>query len=248
MRALTSFTLGLATSAALAQAPVVVGGTVPDEASKAAVLERVRALFGAERVIDQLSIGAVTAPPGWQSHVEQLIVPRLKLVSRGQIKVDGSAVSVRGEVGSEAERQQLSDDISASLAPGFSVNNALRVSAGAPQALLDATLDKRIVEFELGKASLTEAGKAILDQMAQALQKLKGKQVAVIGHTDNSGLRASNLALSLARADAVKTYLAGKGIDPTSIAVAGEGPDRPVADNASEQGRARNRRIEFRVR
>jgi len=69
----------------------------------------------------------------------------------------------------------------------------------------------------------------------------------VIGHTDNTGTREANLALSLARAGAVRSYLAAKGIAAASIAVAGAGPDQPLADNASAEGRARNRRIEFRV-
>jgi OOP family OmpA-OmpF porin len=76
---------------------------------------------------------------------------------------------------------------------------------------------------------------------------VKGKKVDVIGHTDNVGLRDTNVALSLARAEAVRSYLAGKGINPDMIAVSGQGPDRPVAGNASAEGRARNRRIEFHV-
>jgi len=80
-----------------------------------------------------------------------------------------------------------------------------------------------------------------------ALLKLKDKRVEVIGHTDNAGSRAGNLSLSQARAEAVKAYIAGRGVNPGLIAVSGEGPDRPVADNRTPEGRARNRRIEFKV-
>jgi OOP family OmpA-OmpF porin len=83
--------------------------------------------------------------------------------------------------------------------------------------------------------------------MSVVLQKLKDKKVEVIGHTDNAGSRAGNISLSQARAEAVKAYIASRGINPDSIAVSGEGPDRPVADNRSADGRARNRRIEFKV-
>ena len=61
------------------------------------------------------------------------------------------------------------------------------------------------------------------------------------------GLRESNLALSQARAEAVRSYLAGKGIPAEMVMVSGQGPDRPVAENNNAEGRARNRRIEFRV-
>jgi OOP family OmpA-OmpF porin len=225
---------------------ILVSGTVPDEASKAAMLARVRELYGAERVVDQLAIGNVSLPPNWNGYVQKLLSPNLKLVTKGMLKIDGNNVTIRGEVANEAQRQQIASDIASSLNPTYTVNNGLRVSA-AEQNLLDATLDKRIIEFDSGKATLTPSGKAILDEMAGALQKVKDKKVEVIGHTDNVGLRESNLALSQARAEAVRGYLADKGIRPDMIAVSGQGPDRPVADNASPDGRARNRRIEFRV-
>ena len=225
---------------------ILISGTVPDEASKAAMLARLRELYGADRVVDQIAIGSVSLPPNWSGYVQKLIGPDLKLISKGQLKIDGNNVSVRGEVANEAQRQQVASDFASSLNPTYTVNNGLRVSA-AEQNLLDATLARRIIEFESGKAALTPSGKAILDEMAAALQKLRDKKVEVIGHTDNVGLRESNLALSQARAEAVRQYLAEKGINPDMVSVSGQGPDRPVADNASADGRAHNRRIEFRI-
>ena len=241
--------------AAQAQAPapatpapgqLLVTGAVPDEASKAAMLANLRALYGAERVVDQLSIAPVSLPPNWNGYVQKLINPNLKLISKGEIKIDGTTVTLRGEVANEAQRQQIASDIASSLNPSYTVNNGLRVSA-AEQNLLDETLAKRIIEFESGKATLTPSGQAILDEMAAALHKVKGKKVEVIGHTDNTGLRASNVSLSQTRAEAVRSYLASKGIAPDSVLTSGQGPDRPVASNATVDGRARNRRIEFRI-
>jgi OmpA-OmpF porin, OOP family len=247
--------LALLAGAAAAQAPapaspmpgqVLVSGTVPDESAKAALLARVRELYGFDRVVDQVAIGNVVQPPNWNGYVQKLIGPDLKLISKGQLKVDGNNVTVQGEVANEAQRQQIASNIAASLNPTYLVKNGLRVNA-AEQNLLDAALAKRIIEFESGQAVIRPSGLQILDEMAAALMKVKGKKVEVIGHTDNTGLRESNLSLSLARAEAVRTYLAGKAIDPAMISVSGQGPDRPVADNATADGRARNRRIEFRV-
>ena len=235
-----------AAAAAPASAPIVASGMLADEASKAALLARLRQVFGTERVLDQLNVGPVAAPPNWNDYLNKLVGPNLKLVSHGQLKVDGSAVSLRGDVANEAQRQQIAADLAASLNPSYTVNNGLRVVA-SEQSVLDAALANRIIEFESGKATLTESGRAICDQMSVALLKLKDKKVELIGHADNAGARASNLSLSQARADAVKAYVTGKGIKPESIAVSGEGPDRPVADNRSADGRARNRRIEFKV-
>jgi OOP family OmpA-OmpF porin len=197
-------------------------------------------------VVDQLSIGRVSTPPNWNDYVGRLIGPDLKLVSRGQLQVDGNTVSLRGDVASEEQRQKIAGDIAASLDSGYVVNNGLRVAA-SEQGVLDAALANRIIEFESGKATLTDSGKAILDQMSVALLRLKDKRVEVIGHTDNAGSRAGNLSLSQARAEAVKAYVVGRGVREDMISVSGEGPDRPVADNRTPEGRARNRRIEFKV-
>lgn len=226
--------------------PVVVSGTVADEATRAALIERLRSVYGAGRVVDQLSVGTVAAPANWNDYVARLINPNLKLIKGGQLKVDGSKVSLRGDVANEEQRQKIASDIAASLNPTYTVNNGLRV-AMRQQDVLDAALANRIIEFESGKATLTEAGTAVLDQMSEAMQKIKGVKVEVIGHTDNAGSRAGNLSLSQARAEAVKTYIVGKGIAADTIAVSGEGPDRPVADNRTPEGKARNRRIEFKV-
>jgi OOP family OmpA-OmpF porin len=229
-----------------AGAPIVVSGTVGDDAAKAALLARLRAVYGPERVVDQLAVGRVATPSNWNEIVGRLIGPDLKLVSRGQLQVDGSAVSLRGDVASEAQREQVAGTVAAVLEPGYTVNNGLRVAA-SEQGMLDAALANRIIEFESGQATLTDSGKAILDQMSVALLRLKDKKVEVIGHTDNAGSRAGNLSLSQARAEAVKAYVTGKGVNPDMVAVSGEGPDRPVADNRTQEGRARNRRIEFKV-
>ena len=77
--------------------------------------------------------------------------------------------------------------------------------------------------------------------------KLKGQKFEVIGHTDNVGLRTSNQNLSQARAEAVRNYLAGKGVPADNLVASGQGPDRPIASNDTAEGRARNRRIEFRM-
>lgn len=225
--------------------PILVTGTVADEASKAAVLARLREVYGT-RVVDQLAVGTVATPADWSSYVQKLITPSLKQIRSGQLTVDGSMVSLRGDVASEAQRQQIAGEVAASLNPTYTVNNGLRVAASEQKALDDA-LANRIIEFESGKAALTDSGKQILDQMGAVMLRIKDKKVEVIGHTDNAGSRASNVPLSQARAEAVKVYLASKGIKPELIAVSGEGPDRPVADNRTPEGRARNRRIEFKV-
>jgi OOP family OmpA-OmpF porin len=231
---------------AQASRQVVVTGKVPDEATRAVILARLRQLYGADAVVDQIQVTQVVAPPNWSAHVEQLIAPNLKQVQRGQLSVQGNNVEFKGEVGSEAIRQQVASVAAQSLNATYVVRNSLRVAA-REQDTIDAVLANRIVEFEPGSSTLTPSGMAIIDELARALAGLGGRKVEVIGHTDAIGARDMNIALSRARADAVKAQLERRGIAPDRVTTSGEGPDRPVASNTSAEGRARNRRIEFRV-
>jgi outer membrane protein OmpA-like peptidoglycan-associated protein len=100
------------------------------------------------------------------------------------------------------------------------------------------------VNFETGKAVLLPESQGILDQVAQSLVDNPGVSVEVGGHTDNTGTRETNVRLSQARADAVRDYLIGKGVDDGRITAKGYGQEKPVADNATAVGRGANRRVE----
>ncbi|MFT3721060.1 OmpA family protein [Pseudorhodoferax sp.] len=235
------------TGAATQPGMVVVAGTVPDEAARQAIIGRMRELYGADRVVDHLGVGNLVAPPNWAQHVQRMLTPELKQVSRGQITIQGNVVEVKGEVRNEAVRQQLVSTLSTQINnPTYTVRNGLRV-AGPGQEQVDAALANRIIEFETGSAQLTAGGQGVLDQLVPVLRQLQGRKFEIIGHTDAQGARATNVALSIARAESVKTYLVGKGLPELAFSTSGVGPDRPVAGNDTAEGRARNRRIEFRV-
>ena len=224
---------------------VIVAGVVPDEATRQAILARAREVYG-ERVVDQLGVGNLVAPPNWSQLVQKLITPELKRVSKGQLKVSGNVVELSGDISNEAQSQQLASRMSASLNPTYTVRNGLRVAA-AGQDVLDAALANRIVEFQPGNAVLTPVGVRTLDELLPVLNQFKGRRFEVIGHTDAQGAAAQNVLLSAERANSVRAYLATRGIAPSMILTSGAGADRPVAGNDTAEGRARNRRIEFRV-
>lgn len=226
---------------------VIVAGAVPDEATRAAVLKRLRELYGHERVVDRIEVDSVIAPPNWRERVVGMLGPELGAVSAGELKVDGNSVRISGQVGNEAERQQVASALANAAGPGYQVKNALVGGGITKQDVLDQALAGRIVEFQSGSATLTGNGRVVLDEMVAALRKVGDQQVQVIGHTDSVGAREANVALSLQRAIAVKAYLEQHGVAADNLSVQGFGPDRPVADNATDEGRARNRRIEFRV-
>jgi OOP family OmpA-OmpF porin len=101
----------------------------------------------------------------------------------------------------------------------------------------------RQLQFKVDSAELTDEDKAILDEVATNLTKLKFVSGTVVGHTDSTGSDAYNQGLSERRAQTVATYLEGKGIAAGRLAVKGAGESEPVADNATKDGRALNRRV-----
>ena len=101
--------------------------------------------------------------------------------------------------------------------------------------------------FDFDKAVLKPEGKAKLDDLAGKVSGIALEVVIAVGHTDSTGAAGYNQALSNKRAEAVKAYLVSKGIESNRIYTEGKGLTQPVADNATREGRAKNRRVEVEV-
>ena len=106
----------------------------------------------------------------------------------------------------------------------------------------------RGVHFDFNKATIRGDARAILDSAIDTLREEGDVAVIVEGHTDDRGSDAYNLRLSERRAQAVRDYLVAGGIVPSRITSIGRGESQPVASNATEDGRAQNRRVEIRIR
>jgi outer membrane protein OmpA-like peptidoglycan-associated protein len=103
----------------------------------------------------------------------------------------------------------------------------------------------RGVNFETGKAILTGDSYTILDQVYESLVEWPEIKIEIVGHTDAIGGRQYNRKLSFNRANSVRSYLTSKGIAGERLIAIGKGPDEPIADNKTADGRAENRRVEL---
>jgi OOP family OmpA-OmpF porin len=103
------------------------------------------------------------------------------------------------------------------------------------------------IEFETKKAVIKESSFPILDEVLTLLKARPDLRLGVYGHTDNRGGVALNMRLSKERAAACMKYLVDKGIDSSRLESDGFGPNKPVTENNTEAGRAKNRRVEFKV-
>ena len=101
------------------------------------------------------------------------------------------------------------------------------------------------VLFQSAKSTLLPSARVKLDQVANALLAIRARNLIVEGHTDSQGSESYNQTLSQHRADAVRDYLVQKGYPADRIQSIGRGEGSPIADNASPEGRANNRRVEI---
>jgi outer membrane protein OmpA-like peptidoglycan-associated protein len=103
------------------------------------------------------------------------------------------------------------------------------------------------VTFAFDSAALNPQFNSVLDKVAQTLLEYDQTVIQIAGHTDSTGSHAYNMKLSDQRAASVKSYLAGHGVPGQRMHTIGAGPDHPIADNATEEGRAQNRRVEITI-
>ena len=104
------------------------------------------------------------------------------------------------------------------------------------------------LKFDTNQTSLKPEGKAMLDKIAEVISKYPENRIGIEGHTDNVGKDTYNVTLSQGRADSVQAYLISKGLPPRCVVgTIGYGESRPVADNATAEGRAQNRRVELKI-
>ena len=163
------------------------------------------------------------------------------------------------KVGDNTTGDALISDITGLAGCDSAVSAASLGSAGAMATYVTDTLlapltyTKHSVSatalFDFDKDVLKEQGKAELQNLGDAINS-KGASIIdidIVGHTDSVGAMEYNQALSVRRALAVKDYIVGRGVDASIIDVSGKGASQPVAGNDTEEGRAKNRRVEIHV-
>ncbi len=104
------------------------------------------------------------------------------------------------------------------------------------------------ISFDTGSAAIKPPLRAVLDPFANSLRDDPSARLMIVGHTDNTGSDAINNPLSVERAQSVRDYLVTRGVAASRVETAGRGDREPVASNATEAGRAKNRRVEIFLR
>lgn len=164
------------------------------------------------------------------------------------------AVDVRGEFGAangapaKADAASAAASVPASAAAVAAAPSASAVAAAAScERELAAVVKRSSIRFATSSAAIQPTSNATLDALARIARNCQAGRILIEGHTDASGRAEANQTLSAARADAVRQALITRGLPAARLQAQGFGSSQPVAGNDAEDGRARNRRIEFRV-
>jgi OmpA-OmpF porin, OOP family len=193
-------------------------GVVPDEATRKAIVEAAAAKYGAGNVIDKLTMDAAAKGP--------------------------ITVTLLGVVASDAVKAARGDEAKAYY-PTATVDNQLSIAAAPAAKAQDVQCGDKVAvaaTFATGSAQLTDEARKLLDAVVPCITG----PFEVGGHTDNVGKPQSNQALSERRAASVAKYLATRGIDEKLLTSKGYGETAPIGDNTTTEGKAKNRRIEFK--
>ncbi len=223
---------------------LVLNGELPSGSAKKAALERAAKIGGAkvEHQLRVLSQGA----PVWAA-VAQHGLEILQGCQTGKFEVSGGFVDVLCKL-PESEKAAMDAKIRAGKSARY-LRKVELLSAEAVEsceAELAKVLLGSVIEFSTGSAKIRPSASKILERVAKSARTCPGT-LRIEGHTDDVGEPQKNLELSRQRAGAVRTALIQRGLSAQRLRAVGFGETRPVADNAAEKGRRKNRRIEVHV-
>lgn len=216
------------------------------EAEAAAALEQAqRDKTAAEQNYKELSqqqlASAKDALQTNQQQIERERQARAQAESARQQAESARTQAEKARQEAEAARREAERVANAALASLKEIAAVKEEKRGVVITLSGAVL------FASGKSELLPIAKEKLNQVAATLKDQGSPPLRIEGHTDSTGSAQANRKLSLDRADSVKTHLISVGLPADKISTVGHGPDRPVADNATAEGRANNRRVEIIV-
>lgn len=243
---------------------LVISGHVPGEVARQKLLETARARFGGVKVTDRMIV-ALGAPSAEWIDIANEALQQLGKLKNGKARLVDNRLSIVGE-GEQASvadvdtrydkplvapYQLVVKDLTIVGQPlGIPELGALNLSEANAQTCQQAfaqIMRSNVIEFETGSAAIDAQSRDLLDKLARVARRCDSYFISIAGHTDNVGEAEVNLALSRARAQTVRDYLAAQGVAAERLTAEGFGQTQPRVPNSTAQNRARNRRIEFKV-
>ena len=229
-------------------------GSLPNETSKASILQRAQELYGATpgRVVDQLTVDPRVGPAAWTDNVAKALPVIGHMTEHGSIIIDGRSIVLSGRVDNDRAKASVLQDIAPLAQTGLELEDHILAAPLPPpspslQKKLNEVLSHASIEFESNTTTMTPRGRATVDQLITLLRRAPRTAIEIGGHTDKYGAPEYNLELSRRRAEAVQRYFLSHGLTNQFTAV-GYGASRPLSVAQTRAGFQHNRRIELRVK
>jgi OmpA-OmpF porin, OOP family len=237
-------------------------GVVPDEQTKQNVLNQLKSTFGEGNISGDISVDSRARAAAWPSGLSSAL-PNFKAPG-SEVTFDGNSINVGGTMSENAKSDTVAK-LKSVYGTGMNVGSFEAASAvteanrRATEALsslrpgftaddLVNALNMNIINFRSGSSQIPRESMPVLEQSASAIKSAPaGTKLEVGGFTDNAGNPAANQKLSQQRADSVVRFLTDKGVKSDSLVAKGYGGSNPIASNDTEEGRFKNRRIEYKV-
>lgn len=231
---------------------LTLSGSVPDEDTREALLRAAGSAVGEENVTDSLQVEQ-SAGPLDEAAIEALagiLVELPALFEAAELRLRGTDLNVTGDAISTETLEQATSFLESTV--GLTVTLELEVSPVAQtREQIKALLETEVITFATGSADITDEGIAVVERVIELMAPVfairPNVEVRIDGHTDSEGSEDFNRDLSLRRAQAVLDYMVAAGLPEANLTAEGFGESQPVADNATAEGRAKNRRIEFNL-
>ncbi|MBN9021479.1 MAG: OmpA family protein [Rhizobiales bacterium] len=231
---------------------VILAGYAPSQSDKADLIETAQRLFGDVEVEDDIAFGS-GAPPDFATAAAVAMDAAARLAG-GRAEMTDTRIKVKGEVFFDHAMHAIETAATEAVPDGYSLDLTIMTrQIGQPldpaqcRDRLQSDLKTGRIEFDGGKATLLESSLSLLDRVAGTLLRCGDAGIEVAAHADSDGSAEQNRTLTQARAETVVDYLVDAGVKRERLTAMGYGEDNPIADNATEEGKRANRRIEFAV-
>ncbi|MGI9352252.1 MAG: OmpA family protein [Rhizobiaceae bacterium] len=242
-------------------AGITVIGNAPNQFAAKTVIDLVKEIFSVSDVADKQVLAS--GKPVYYFEVQKILMRQVNLLDAGQGNVIGNQVSISGRAKNENIHDLIERAITEQLPEGYLGSTNLvypksKVLTPDPikfendqaencQAKILETIDDRKIDFETNLATIKKDSEDILKDVINVVLDCPTVRIEIGGHTDSHGRDSFNQELSKERADAVISYMVNAGIEAARLVPKGYGETSPVAANNTSSGRAKNRRIEFKV-
>jgi len=222
-------------------------GYMPSKERKEILLTKLFNFYG-EHVVDEIDIGA-GEPKAWDAFIFT-VSKEMQKFDLSSVNISDNVLHVSGKIETEEERMEVEKSLNRFNNKGYSIHChmvALDASARICQEKFNKLLAQDNIEFQSNKSIIKASNNKLLEELSDISGLCPNVNIEIIGYTDSLGNNIKNNKLSLSRAKSVVAKLFVLGIPLERLVAKGMGEKNPIQSNETEEGRAKNRRIEFKV-